>query len=331
MAPAIPDALQIDRARPVPYIGSRPGFLTMRAGSEAISEAASRPAWTRASDFVKLTKPGLTSLVLFTVFIGFCTGTGRPVPLLLLCHTLAGAGLMAGGAGAFNMYLERELDARMKRTAFRPLASGRMRPGPALLFALSITIAGFVYLYVFVNPLTSLLSVIVFASYLFIYTPLKARTWLCTLVGAIPGALPVVMGWTAATASVSSGAALLFAIVFLWQFPHFYSIGWMYREDYARAGLPVLAVIDWSGRRTARQAILFIAVLVVFTLLPFPAGIAGGVYMTGAVALGAAFLACAVHFARCRDRASARHLFIVSALYLPALLLLMAFDNPAAR
>ena len=303
----------------------------MKAVSDAISASALRPAWARVSDFVKLTKPGLTSLVLFTVFIGFCAGTGRPFPLLLLCHTLAGAGLMAGGAGAFNMYLERELDGLMKRTALRPLASGRIRPGPALFFALAITVAGFVYLHIFVNPLTSLLSAIVFASYVFLYTPLKTRTWLCTLVGAIPGALPVVMGWTAATGFLSSGAAVLFAIVFFWQFPHFYSIGWMYRDDYARAGLPVLSVIDWSGRRTARQALLFVAVLVIFTLLPFPAGIAGRTYLTGAIALGSIFLAFGIHFARLRDSASARRFYIASALYLPALLLLLAFDNPASR
>jgi protoheme IX farnesyltransferase len=307
------------------------GFVIMKAGPGAISVPTLRPAWARASDFIKLTKPGLTSLVLFTVFVGFCAGTGRSFPVRLLCHTLAGAGLMAGGAGAFNMYLERELDALMKRTALRPLASGRIRPGPALFFALAITIAGFVYLYAFVNPLTSLLSAIVFTSYIFLYTPLKTRTWLCTLVGAIPGALPVVMGWTAATGSLSTGAAVLFAIVFFWQFPHFYSIGWMYREDYAGAGLPVLSVVDWSGRRTARQAIAFVVVLVVFTLLPFPIGIAGRTYLIGAIALGAVFLAFGIHFARLRDRASARRLFIVSALYLPAILLLLALDKAAAR
>ena len=303
----------------------------MKAESAAVSIPARRPAWARTSDFVRLTKPGLTSLVLFTVFIGFCAGANGPAPLLLLCHTLAGTALMAGGAGSFNMYLERDLDALMKRTALRPLAAGRLRPGPALFFALTITAGGFVYLYIFVNHLTSLLSAIIFASYIFLYTPLKTRTWLCTVFGAIPGALPVVIGWAAATSSISTGAAVLFAIIFLWQFPHFYAIGWMYREDYERAGLPVLSVVDSSGRRTGRQAVLFLAVLVLFSLLPFPLGLAGISYLIGAVVLGALFLACGILFARSRDRASARRLFIASAVYLPVLLLLLVFDNPAAR
>ena len=289
--------------------------------------SASQLILAKTSDFLDLTKPRLTSLVLFTTLVGFCSGTAGAIPLALLFHTLAGTALMAGGAGAFNMYLERELDALMGRTAHRPLPAGRLKSAHALLFALAITAGGFIYLFLFVNHLTSLLSAIVFASYLFLYTPLKARTWWCTLAGAIPGALPIMMGWAAATATLSRHSWLLFAIIFLWQLPHFYSIGWMYREDYAHAGLPVLSVIDLSGKRTGRQAVVFIAILMVFTLLLYPINLAGLGYLAGAVVLGAVFLAFGIHFARSRDRVSARRLFIVSALYLPALLILLMFDT----
>jgi protoheme IX farnesyltransferase len=217
----------------------------------------------------------------------------------------------------------------MKRTADRPLAAGRLKSAHALFFALVISAAGFIYLFCFVNHLTSLLSAIIFAGYLFLYTPLKAKTWWCTIAGAIPGALPIVMGWAGARGSLEWGAWLLFAVVFLWQLPHFYSIGWMYREDYAHAGLPVLSVVDWSGKRTGRQAVLFIVVLIAFTLLPVGIGLTGLDYLTGALILGAIFLAFGIHFARSRDRLAARRLFVVSALYLPALLILLMLDKPA--
>lgn len=288
-----------------------------------------RLAWAKTSDFLELTKPRLTSLVLFTTLVGFCVGTHGSISLSLLLQTLAGTALMAGGASAFNMYAERALDARMNRTALRPLAAGRLRSGQALFFALMISVSGLVYLYFFVNRLTSLLSAIVFAGYLFLYTPLKTRTWLCTPVGAIPGALPIVMGWTAANGAFSSEAWVLFAIVFLWQLPHFYSIGWMHREDYARARFPVLPVVDLNGRRTGRQAVLYIAVLIAWTLLPARLGLAGPAYLVGAVLFGSIFLACGIHFARLCDRLSAQRLFIASALYLPALLILLMFDKLA--
>jgi len=289
--------------------------------------SASQLIWAKTSAFLELTKPRLTSLVLFTTFVGFCSGIPGTIPILLLLHTLVGTALMAGGASAFNMYVERELDALMKRTALRPLAAGRLKSGHALLFALAISSGGFIYLFFFVNHLTSLLSAIIFASYLFLYTPLKTRTWWCTLAGAVPGALPIVMGWAGATDSLSWEAWLLFAIIFLWQLPHFYSIGWMYREDYAHAGLPVLSVIDWSGKRTGRQAVVFIAMLIIFTLLPAGIGLAGLTYLAGAIMLGFIFLAFGIHFARLRDRVSARRLFVASALYLPALLILLLFDK----
>ncbi len=278
------------------------------------------------SDFFKLTKPTITLLVLATTFVGFYTGSKGMISLPLLFHTLLGTALVAGGASAFNMYTERAIDALMQRTALRPLASGRLQSGPVLVFALVISTVGFIDLFVFVNHLTSLLSAIIFAGYVFLYTPLKTRTWLCTFIGAVPGALPIVMGWTAATASLSIDAGILFAIVFLWQLPHFYSIGWIYRDDYARAGLPMLAVVDLDGQRTGRQAVLFIAVLLAFTLLPSISGFAGLVYAVGAAFLGFIFLAYGIHFAHSRNLGSARRLFIASALYLPAILCLFVFD-----
>jgi heme o synthase len=302
----------------------------VRINHDADSIAVLQLGWAKASDFLKLTKPKLTSLVLFTTLAGFCAGMPRPFPMLLLLHTLIGTALIAGGATAFNMYRERNLDALMKRTALRPLASGRLDSKQALLFALIISATGFAYLYISVNHLTSLLSAVIFAGYVFLYTPLKTKTWLCTFVGAIPGALPVVMGWTAAHSSIASAAWILFGIVFLWQIPHFYAIGWMHRDDYASAGLSVLSVIDVQGDRTSRQILLFISILLVFALFPFFTGLSGEFYLAGAIALGTAFLGFAINFARSRTPVAARMLFVASALYLPALFGLLVIEKLAA-
>jgi protoheme IX farnesyltransferase len=299
----------------------------MKADPGTQSTATSGLPRARASDFLELTKPKLSLLVLFATFVGFCTATTGPIPLLLLLHTLLGTALMSGGASAFNMYTEQGTDALMQRTARRPLASGRIPSGQALLFAFLISIGGLVYLYILVNHLTSLLSAIIFAWYLFLYTPLKARTWLSTVIGAVPGALPIVMGWAAANGSLSFGAWVLFAIVFCWQIPHFYAIGWMYRADYARAGLPVLSVIDMDGQRTGQQAVAFISILTLISLIPSWTGLAGPAYLAGAAILGLAFLACGIHFARLRDRSSSRQLFLASAVYLPALLILLVLEK----
>jgi heme o synthase len=299
----------------------------MRIDAAAAALPPIQMALARASAFIELTKPRVTFLVLFTTFVGFYCGKSGSVLFPLLFHTLAGTALVAGGAGAFNMYLERKLDARMKRTALRPLASGRLASISALLFAVVISIGGFLYLFIFVNHLTSLLSAVIFAGYLFLYTPLKRKTWLCTLVGAVPGALPIVMGWTGANARLSAGAWALFAIVFFWQLPHFYSIGWMYRDEYARVGLPVLSVIDYSGQKTARHAVATIMLLDIATTIPFFLGLAGLIYLCGAISFGLIFLAFGFHFAHLRTRTAARRLFMFSAAYLPALLMLLLFDR----
>jgi heme o synthase len=303
----------------------------MKADPCAASISVPRLIRARTSDFVELTKPKLTSLVLFTTFVGFCTASQTAIPLLLLLHTLVGTALMSGGAGAFNMYKEQRTDSLMGRTALRPITAGRLQSRHALAFALLISVFGLVYLYVNVNPVTSFLSAVIFACYQFLYTPLKTKTWLSTFVGAFPGALPAIMGWTAAKGTVSTFALVLFAIVFLWQIPHFYAIGWMYRDEYARAGLPVLSVVDSSGQRTARQVVAYITVLIFVSLLPSRIPLAASVYPVGAGILGFAFLGYGLHFARLRDRSSARRLFLASAVYLPALLILLVLDRLAAR
>ena len=299
----------------------------MKEGPASISSPPVPLSWARTSDFLVLTKPKITSLVLFTTFVGFYTGIDGVIPAWHLFHTLIGTALAAGGAGAFNMYIERQLDVFMKRTASRPLAAGRLQPGPALLFALTVSITGFVYLYILVNHLTSLLSAVIFAGYLFLYTPLKTRTWFSTFIGAVPGALPVVLGWAAANNGLSVSAWVLFAIVFLWQMPHFYAIGWMHRKDYERAGFSLLPVVDCSGQRIRRQALIFITLLIPASLLPYFSGIAGTVYLAGAVILGVSFFVFGFHFARSLTHASARILFIFSVLYLPVLLILLIVDK----
>jgi len=284
-------------------------------------------SWGRTADFLELTKPRITFLVLVTAMVGFYTGAPSAIPILLLINTMIGTALVAGGASALNMYLERTLDSRMKRTERRPLPAGRLQSREALVFALVISFVGMIYLFVLVNPPASLISAATLISYLFLYTPLKTKTWLCTLIGAAPGAFPPMIGWTAAAGEISTGAWILFTILFLWQVPHFYAIGWIYREDYARAGFPMLPVVDPSGSRTSRQAGLYILALLPATMLPFYAGLAGSVYLIGAIVLGVVFLYHGLIFARSRDKKSARRLFIASIGYLPVLLALLMIDK----
>lgn len=278
-------------------------------------------------DLLKLTKPKITSLVLFTTFVGFYAGAAHPLPLFSMFHTLVGTALVAAGAAAFNMYAERRLDVLMKRTAHRPLPSGRMREAHALLFGLAMSSGGFIYLYALANPMAGILSAVIFAGYLFLYTPLKTRTWFSTFIGAVPGALPTVLGWVAATDSVSAGAWSLFAIVFLWQIPHFYAIGWLHRKDYEQAGFSLLPAIDRGGRKLRLIAPLFILLLLVGTSLPFFGNIAGFSYLCGALILGLLFLFFGIHFSVTLSNISAKRLFVASALYLPALMLLLVLDK----
>jgi protoheme IX farnesyltransferase len=280
----------------------------------------------KVHDFVELTKPRITLMVLVTTTLGFLTAGGDS-GLEALGVTLVGVALLSGGASALNHVLERDRDALMDRTSSRPLPAGRLAPGTATGFGIVLSLAGLVTLAVGVNLLTMLFGALAFASYDFVYTPLKRVTSLATLVGAVPGALPPVMGWTAADGSLGAGAWVLFGMLFLWQLPHFLSIAWLYRDDYARAGFPMLPVVDSGGRATARQAVLYGAALVPVSLLPTIAGLSGTPYLVGALAFGMAFLGFCVAFSLAVDNRAARRLLMMSLLYLPAVLATMVLDR----
>jgi protoheme IX farnesyltransferase len=275
----------------------------------------------------ELTKARLTSLVLLSTLVGFCMGWQGRMDYALMLHTLLGTALVAAGAAALNQLLERDLDAKMRRTAGRPLPSGRVPPNAALVFGGVSAAVGLVYLAAAVNLLTSLLGAITLISYLFLYTPLKRLTPLNTVVGAIPGALPPLMGWVAARGEITSAGWSLFAIQFFWQLPHFLAIAWLYREDYARAGFAMLPVVEPSGRQTAAHAVCHALGLLPVSMCPALFGLTGLLYLGGAFVLGLAFLGCAIHFARQLSERGARQLFFASLLYLPLLLGLMVVDK----
>lgn len=281
----------------------------------------------RLADFLELTKPRVTTLVLVTTLAGFYLGSRGPLDAGLLLHTLVGTLLVAAGTSALNQYLERDADARMLRTRSRPLPQGRIAPGAALLFAGAISIGGILHLALAVNLITALLAALTLTSYVFVYTPLKKVTSFCTLVGAIPGALPPLGGWTAAQGEISAGGLALFAILFVWQLPHSLAIGMMYREDYARGGFRILPVLDPDGGSTARQILAQSLVLLPVSLLPSLLGIAGPVYFYGALALGLGLLASALPVARSGTARAARRVLLASVVYLPVLLGLMALDR----
>ncbi len=295
--------------------------------SDQLLQPAPRPvaipmAWpgavARAGDFVALTKPRLNLLVVATTLAGYYLGADRFDPALLF-HTIFGTALVAGGAAAFNEVFERDTDALMRRTRRRPLPDGRMRTSTAAWFAAAISFLGLTQLWLGANALAASVAFATLASYALVYTPLKRRTSLSTLVGGVPGGLPPMIGWAAATGSLSLGSWVLFAIVFLWQMPHFLAIAWLCREDYARAGLPMLPVVEPDGRSTSQQVVLYASVLVPVSLMPTLVGLAGRIYFAGAAVLGLAFLALAVQFARRRNNESARRLFLGSISYLPLL------------
>lgn len=276
--------------------------------------------------YADLVKARLTLLVLLTTLVGFYVGWRGPMNYLLMVHALLGTALVASGAAALNQLLEREHDARMRRTASRPLPSGRMQPVTVMLFGGICSLAGTIYLALLVNPLTSVLGAVSLVSYLFIYTPLKRITWLNTAVGAIPGALPPLMGWAAARGELTGGW-VLFGILAFWQMPHFFAIAWIYRDEYAKAGFQMLPAVDPDGSRTAQQAVSHTLGLLPISLIPFIFHLAGPVYLAGAILLGAGYLGCAVQFARRLDVQSAKRLFFASIIYLPLLLIVLVADK----
>ncbi len=284
-------------------------------------------ALARFPDYLELTKPRITLLVLVTTWIGFALASPRTVDVIQLLHTLFGTALVASGASALNQFLERDTDGRMNRTRTRPLPAGRLDPGAVLVFAVDAATLGAAWLAVAVSRVSALLALLTLATYVLAYTPLKRRTPWSTVVGAVPGALPPVIGWVAAGRGLEAGAVALFAILFLWQLPHFFAIGWLYRQDYARAELPMLPVVDPNGRRTAREMVLTAALLVPASLLPALIGMSGAVYAAGATLLSVGFLNRAIAFARNRADADARSLFRASLIVLPAILGLMLLDR----
>jgi protoheme IX farnesyltransferase len=284
-----------------------------------VKEVASAPltierrSASSVADYVQLAKPRLNFLVVATSAAGYYLGGPPSADLALMAQAVAGTALVAGGAAVLNQVYERDTDALMRRTRLRPLPDGRVSPADARLFGYGLTIAGLVLLATRANWLAAVLALATVFIYLVIYTPMKLLTPLSTLVGAVPGALPALIGWTAAHGSIAAGGATLFAIVFLWQIPHFMAIAWLYREDYGKAGFPMLSVIDPSGLRSGHQAALFAAALIPISLAPITSAVSFAVIL----ALGLVQFALALRFAIARSDASARALFLGSITYLP--------------
>lgn len=281
----------------------------------------------RVAAYAELTKPRITFLIVLTSAAGFVLASRGPVDYVALVSALFGIGLLSSGIATLNQYAERDLDGLMRRTANRPLPAGRLAPWEALAFGAGITIAAEAYLLIVVNPLSAVLGLTVIAGYVFAYTPLKTRTSLSTLVGAFPGAVPPLIGWSAARGTISLEGWVLFAILFLWQFPHFLAIAWMYREDYSRAGILMLPVVEPNGRVTAQQIVAYTLMLLPVSLLPVALGMAGRIYLYGAIVLGLLFLYSSLRAAFSMSRQSARRLLLASVLYLPLLFILMVLNK----
>src|SRR5262245_55673203 len=305
----------------------RPSHALEMAGQEATVSAQSAVAGRALRDFIELTKPRVVTMILVTTLVGFYLASSGTPDWWLLVAALAGTGLAAGGTLALNQYLERDADAHMRRTQGRPLPSGRLQPLDALLFGAALTAAGLAILTVLVNPLAGFVTALTVITYLGAYTPLKRRTPLCGVVGAIPGALPPVTGWVAAAGGFGPGACALFAILFLWQLPHSLAIAQLYAADYARAGFRLLPIVDRDGHSTERQIVIHSFALLAAGLAPTLFGVAGALYFAVALVLGIGFLAIAVDAAVRPGAAAARRVMLASLIYLPVLLACMAWDK----
>lgn len=277
--------------------------------------------------FVELTKPRIAFMLVLTAAAGFYVAANRGFDLTLFINSMTAIALLAFGVAALNQFLERDLDAIMDRTRARPLPSGRLSPREALVFGIILCVSAEIYLFLAVNTLTALLGLAVIIGYVLIYTPLKTVTTASTAIGAIPGAMPPLMGWTAAAGEISLSSWFLFATLFLWQFPHFLAIAWMYREQYKKAGIKMLPVIEENGKYTARQIVVFAVMLLPVSVAPFFFGISGMIFLIGAVVLGLWFLFVSVQTARSKSVVMARKLMFVSVLYLPVFFLLMVLGR----
>jgi protoheme IX farnesyltransferase len=281
-------------------------------------------------DYIDLTKPRITWLILMSTGVGFFFGAQNAIwTWAVLIHTMIGTGLIASGTAALNQWWEREADKKMTRTELRPLAAERIGATGALVFAIVLSIAGFVELWLGANLLTGLLGVFTLLTYLLIYTPMKQLTPHSTTVGAIPGAMPPLIGFAAAHGSLTSEAWILFAILFVWQFPHFYAIAWMYKDDYAKAGIKMLPVVDPTGENTARQILFYSLALIPISMIPRYLGMSGNIYLVGALVLGSVYFYSGILVARNKTREDARRVLLASIVYLPVLYALMMADRAA--
>lgn len=277
-------------------------------------------------NYLELTKPRVTWLIVMSAAIGYFFGHSGPWLIWPVVHTLFGTALMASGTAALNQWYEREADRHMRRTQRRPLPSGRLQPAQVLWFGIGLAVLGSLELGFGVNWLTAGLTIATLAMYLFAYTPLKQKTWWSTTVGAFPGAMPPLIGFAGAAGKLTPEALVLGAILFLWQFPHFYAIAWMYREDYSRAGIRMLPVVEPDGTSTARQIVLYSIALIPISLLPKWMGMTGSIYLIGALVLGLCFLYSGVRVSLDRSKLRARKVLLTSVVYLPALYILMVLD-----
>ena len=290
----------------IPHVSAEPGIL---------------------ADLLDLTKARLNLLVLITTFVGYWMGATGPIEWLRLLQAMLATALTAAAAAALNQVWERKIDMLMTRTAQRPLAAGRMQSGPALALGLGLGTAGTAWLWLAVNSLSALLAASTVVIYVLIYTPMKRRTAFCTLVGAVSGAIPPVVGWAAANPHLTLGAWVLFGVLFTWQMPHFLAIAWMYRDQYRGAGLVMLKSDDQTGVTTAVTSLIFTLLLTAVTMVPFNTGLAGSMYLGGALIINSVFFLAALHFVADRSRPVARRLFFASILYLPLILGLMVFTK----
>lgn len=281
----------------------------------------------RLSSFAELTKPRIAFMLVLTSAAGFYLGTKGTFDFVLFANAMIGIALLAFGVATLNQFIERKTDALMARTASRPLPTGRITPNEALMFGIVQCVVAEIYLFALVNPLTAFLGLTVIAGYVLLYTPLKTRTSASTAIGAIPGAMPPLMGWTSAADEITLGAWALFTMLFLWQFPHFLAIAWMYRDEYAKAGIKMLPVIEPSGKLTARQIVLFAIMLVPVSLAPFFLAFSGPFFLAGASLLGVWFLIESIRTARAGTAERARRLLMVSVIYLPLIFALAVIDH----
>ncbi|MCU1288596.1 MAG: Protoheme farnesyltransferase [Acidobacteria bacterium] len=277
--------------------------------------------------FLELTKPRIAFMLVLTSAAGFYLGSTGDFNFVLFINSIVGITLLAFGVATLNQFIERRTDALMERTAKRPLVIGSVSAAEALVFGVLLCVVAEIYLAFLVNPLTAFLGVIVIVGYVFLYTPLKTRTSASTAIGALPGALPPLMGWTSAADQITLGAWILFAILFLWQFPHFLAIAWMYRAEYAKAGIKMLPVVEPAGKITARQIVIFTVLLLPVSIMPYVFGVSGVIYLVGACLLGIWFLWASIQAARAKSNEKARTLLLVSVLYLPVLFALMVLDH----